>query len=386
MKFSVVLIASLLVCSVAAINLRAGGNKFKSAVSPALGNSEIFSQVASLVNEGAPVDDILELLEKIREYTVDEQETADAVHAQQTSDCETNIANRREEIDHYTANIADAEHTIEVKTQAIADKEHEISNKENDISDVLDSISENEAFKARTISARNEEREIFERNVEEHDAAVDAIDEVVAKLEASTLTASLIEGKSTVASDAAQFLEALSSRYTGKVARMVSSKLLVFKSLAKANPRDVSRLLELLDQLKQDLTESKFALIDEDNRSQANFEQQIIDIDAEHEQLTATHNQYESDLELLNAQLGSLNADLSSAEEKLQINSDLLAETEQALADTIADCEAKAAFYAAETERRNEELRIIDECVELVNEKLGTMKDYLKEQDRKSVV
>jgi len=81
-----------------------------------------------------------------------------------------------------------------------------------------------------------------------------------------------------------------------------------------------------------------------------------------------------------NDYLNKLNIDKDVAQDYVDACEQRFDDASAAVQTAIEDLDAKKAWYASETKRRAEEIALLQECIEIFEEKVNTMKNYLRER------
>lgn len=373
MRFVQALFATLLIGAAIAGRLRSEDSLLSKL--PNANYKWLVNDISALISSGAPVDDILDLLAKIRDDVVSDQVSHDEQHSREQEDCATNIAELNEKIEGHKNNIFDAKQRILEYTFLISQTKQDISQHETRIEQTESAIAVNAENTLSAISERSSTHDLYLEQRQDHIDAIDAIDEVVEILQSSPTLGSNESPNSLVQKSvnrASSALIKVSGGMKRSASRSIKTKGQLLQSLLSASgPGDFKKLIDLLHRLQDELSESLEEIEHNESVSKAAFDSLIEDLTAEKEQLESTL----SALETAKAQLEELLIERQEAlrsQEKRQENEEkLLESTEHQLANTIADCEAKAAFYESETARRTEEIATIDECKDIIVEQLA---------------
>lgn len=332
------------------------------------GMAGVLSQVMSLLEAGAPVDEILELVDKIHEDTVAEQVAHDAKNEADQAQCEADIAQRKDEISEIEATIANLHDYIANKEQEIEAEEAAIAQSHTDIANTRDALAHNAATEEAAHQRRADEIDLYNSQTEDHTLAIEVVDELIAKIEDSTL----------VGEAPASLSQLASKMKNSKTAKIVGVTASLVESLA-FSPADVSKLLNLLRRLGEEFRQSQIEYDAQDASDEAAYRKELEHLSHERDNLNSELKFFEEQLETQEADLETYELELKNANRNLESNEKLLATTQNILANIIADCEELARIYASETARRTEELELLAELREIVVTRLSTMKDYLKE-------
>lgn len=266
-------------------------------------NDNILAEIMDLIDAGAPVDRILELMDSIRDDTEDEQRAHDEKNAADTAKCERDEANERTKIANYNANIEHLSSVIEIKTDKIERLEGELATKRNQIATTERNIENNEALNVQVEDRRAREISFYEANKADHEEAIRAVIDVTERiynLGNIGEAASLLE----------QSLLSISSRPNSKAGNLMSNTVDMLRTMAAVKgPQNERTLVDLLNRLRSELEGSLEDLAEADSSNQAAYEAEIADIVAEHATLVSV-------LAQLNSQRESLEAELSQTDRK----------------------------------------------------------------------
>lgn len=327
-------------------------------------NIKLLNEVAILIDSGAPIDDILALLEKIEQDVQDDQASHDDLYSSQVATYEENRSHQEALIEKYNGNILDAIETIAALDAALDANANQIANKLEYIGDLQASIEENQALTEDTIAARDLEKSIYEKNKADHLDAISAIAEVDELLRSSTLVG---------LSRASAMLAQASRRFPSgnRMSSKLATKSLLFKSIAQSNPQDVSKLLSLLERLSSDLSSALDAATADHEEAQQAYANELASLAAELDNLENLLSTANDNLASLQEEKAQLQIDLQQAHNYKEQNEISLEYAQNTLASLIKAHEEATDFYNSETSRRNEELVTIQECREIIVEKLG---------------
>mmetsp|Transcript_1352 Transcript_1352/g.1224 ORF Transcript_1352/g.1224 Transcript_1352/m.1224 type:complete len:396 (+) Transcript_1352:75-1262(+) len=134
----------------------------------------------------------------------------------------------------------------------------------------------------------------------------------------------------------------------------------------------VGKILALLDKLEARLHESIENLKENEIRAAYDLANWLDKADDE---LAAL----EADEERKNKYLAKLEVDLEVAERTAQECEERYQQTLDTIAATEADLQAKTDFYHSETERRNGEIEILEECIRIFKSKVQALRQTIEE-------
>jgi predicted RNase H-like nuclease (RuvC/YqgF family) len=326
-----------------------------------MGNA-LIGIVTLQLKTGAPIEEIVELLGSIQADLQDQQDTADEERAEHQQTCETNI------------NLYET--TIEETKNEIANLEELISNSKAELESTKSQIetteTEIESLEEEYASAQ-EQRESEHAQWAEYDA--EYTDSVDAVNEAMDLIAQLKTGDATLIQTKIIALQTRLNKAVSKGSRSLYAPMVA--SLAElastADQNTVHKILNLLADLKTELEASQSEDADTEERQQAEFDEYEATIThtiADKKDRLASLKEKKQTLE---STISQAESDLGSAEQKQATYEDLLAQQ-------IEQCDLWEETYQRETEERNEEQDVLAQVVDVVQQRIVTTEDYLKER------
>jgi hypothetical protein len=293
----------------------------------------------------ASVDRILELLKELKDELNAEQARDDAVHEEQELECSIEIGGYNAEIDRLQGEIAAAQAYLGELRPKLDTVNAHLVKKVNEINALSVRLADYEA-------AHKQDEEDYQRRIEDHQEAAVALAEVLANI------------RSLVGSEAG------AGKHETSVAIDAENKAYGSLIQLAADQETVAKLVANLEQI------------------QANLESSIVNENAAHDQavadfkdLKSRYLQTLSDLEAAKDELVKskkyLEGEISVTEEELARDQDALKNNQNLKATKEQQCEQWRQTYFANTKKRNEEISVIDQLVDLLKKQLGGMSDYL---------
>lgn len=364
MKVFASVLLALCVVSASAVSLRS--NQALSLMSEVrgLGKSEMIDDIVALIDAGAPLDDILSLLDKIEQDVIQEQDDHDNLDALNEENYQTSRSQKEDEIASLESKISDLSATIGSLTATIYDLNAKIVAKKDDIDQTQNAIQNNIDDDAATDASRAATKELYDTSVADHEDAIDAIDEVEDLLRGSTLVGAAFTQQ--MARTSSRLVQ-MGQKYKGKIGRSVSAKAMLFKALAaSAAPGDINKLLDLLIRLRDELSASLDEAHDAEAASIESYNKRKADLAAELEALENSLAEHEAQLADLESSLASAVQDRADAEHEKALTEEQLSLAQQVLADLIETRQQQVDHYKKESARRAEELDIISQAREII--------------------
>lgn len=282
---------------------------------------------------GAPIEEIVELLGSIQEDLEDQQDTADTERAEHQQTCETNI-------NLYENTIADTKNNIDNLETLITESKAELDSTESQIATTEEEIESLETEYANAKAQREAEHEEWAGYDAEYSDSIDAIDEAIDLIATlKTGDAALIQTK----------LIALQVRISKSVKGSRALYAPLVASLAevasKADQGTVHKILDLLAELRSELSASQSEDTEIEDQRQADYDSYSASIEA-------TIIKKQSHLANLKEKKTYLEKTIAQAESDLVNAQNKLATYEDLLEQQIAQCDEWEATYQRETSER----------------------------------
>jgi len=350
----------VLVCAQAALRSNDAPLILAQISSKPMGNA-LLGIVVLQMKTGSPIEEIVELLGSIQDDLYDQQDVADQERAEHQQTCETNINLYENTIDETKNNIAYLE-------QLITDTESELESTKVQISETEGEIESLEEEYANAKAQREAEHEQWEEYDAEYEDSIDAVVEAIDLISTlKTGDAALIQTKLT------QLQGRLSKAVKGSRALYAPMVASLAEIASKADQGTVHKILSLLAELKSELEISRSEDTDTEEQSQADYDEYEATI-------TSTIAEKKAHLAYLKEKKDNLESTLAQAESDLDNAKQKLATYEDLLEKQVAQCDEWEETYQRETEERNDELDVLSQVVDIVEQRIVSTDDYLKER------
>lgn len=343
--------------------------------------SKLSSFLQAKMRASDAVDTVLNLLNDLRQANVNEQEAADQLNKTQEAEGLQQIAELTDLRDKLRKVFDDATAHKEWIITQFTDTTNYIDwilKRQQDVINQLATLSEHRCYS----------NALFIKALKEHNDALSVIDFLIEDLKSKQASGesllfaeikdipSKLKAYTSLFNSGAldQFLQLASGRDQWEDNDKSALDVAGFKS--ETESRDVKggligRIIGLLEDLKQHLKESILNLQEHEIKANFDFAEWQTSVEAENKTLNA-------ELERKKTYLSKLEIDLEVAkgyEERAEKDWN---QSVKALQGAIDDLEAKRAYYAQETARRNAENAILDEVIEIFKSKVTGIADYLR--------
>ena len=300
-----------------------------------MGNA-LLSTVHLQLETGAPVDEIVSLLDSIKTDLLQQQDDADLLNQNRKVYCSVYDSL-------YSINIEEAKQAITLNEDILARDRPALASTKDLISKTEAELQAYNDEKVRAAEQREEEHEAWVN----HDAEYE--DSIAATYEAIDLVRELKYNVGSTELVQIRFSE-IQTRISKSMNKyhnnLYGPSVTALAELAtSADQGTVAKIIELLEALADDLTVASHQDADSEDQAQANWEQYDSD-------LADTISNTEAYLVSLNDQKASLELSISTAEEDLASAQDKKAANEKLLADLTAQCENWTNTYLRETSER----------------------------------
>jgi len=327
-----------------------------------MGNA-LLSTIHLQLETGAPVDEIVSLLDSIKEDLQAQQKAADDLNTKRETYCATYSSIYKLNIESAKSDISYNEGILEVSRPALASTLVSISENEAKLASL-------EAERARAAQQRQDEHETWQNydyEFEDSIAAVYEAIEIVSELKYSDSTElvqiRMSEIQTRISKSMNKFQNNLYGPSVAALAQLATS----------ADQSTVDRIVELLEALAEDLISAQGQDGVSEEEKQAAWEQYDSDLSADIESTKETLSQ-------LRDKKASLETTIATAEENLAAAQSKKASNEQLLDELNAQCDNWRNVYRKESAERSEEVQSVDEVIVIVREELVGMESYLDER------
>ena len=297
-------------------------------------------------NSKDAVNNILSLLEKLKQDEIDAQSADDAVEVTETADCESTIAELNQE-------ISDAQTTISDNNNAVQLLQTAVSNSQSQLDEANDNLVTSTNALKNLQDARDAEHATFLQNTADISATITTLKagrDIIAQLDTDEDgdEGSFVQKKS--GNVFAQFTNHVMSsnlknckscKYHGFINALVS---LLSKEIV-ADQKLVNMVLHLIDQLVDQLSGELSTLGYNEKSAQDIFDVQSTNLESDIANLNSQIAQLQSEITANNSQILDYQADNANLDVTVQNKS-------QELADRTTSCADDEAAYEAIKEQR----------------------------------
>lgn len=315
------------------------------------------------------VDNILTLLNKLRQDEVDAQATDDANWAEESQECTDDQAELQSAINVANGQIEDNENSIDLL-------ETSVSNNQASLEEANNNLATSSAALQNLIDARAAEHQTYLDNMADISNTITALQqgkEILNQLVEASDESGFIQKKGQ-GSAFAQFTEHLGNAKIrkGKFHGFVVALMSLLNKEIVADQNLVSQVISLIDDLVDQLSDELTTLAANENDAQDIFETQQTNLNSE--------------ISNLNAQIADLQSEITSEQNQIldlqNENSNLaltVANKSQELADRQQTCADDEAAYNARTEERTSEVDIIDQVIAIFESRFENVREYVSD-------
>lgn len=227
----------------------------------------LLNTVAIQLSMNSQVGKVIGLLEELKAGLLDEQEDHQQRHDAYQADALAAIADYNAKIDQANADLSAANQDIETYTPLLAKSAQ-------DLADARAHLADLEGDKAEEIAKRQQEREEFERRVQEHNAALAAADQATG-LVLGLNSQEVFLQKPVLAQIASQMK---SVRHIAPSHAALLKVLVQISTSKHASQELVDKCLALIQKLRASLEASKKLDADSEAATQAAFDAFIVEV------------------------------------------------------------------------------------------------------------
>jgi chromosome segregation ATPase len=314
------------------------------------------------------VDNILTLLNKLRQDEVDAQTTDDANWAAESQECADDQASLQNDINVANGQIDDNNNSIDLL-------ETSVSNNQASLEEANTNLLTSTAALQSLVDARNAEHEQYLSNMADISNTITALQqgkEILNQLVENSDEESGFIQKKGQGSAFAQFTEHLGNAkiQKGKFHGFVVALMNLLNKEIVADQNLLGTVISLIDDLIDQLSDELTTLAANENDAQDIFETQQTNLNSE--------------ISNLNAQIADLQAEITNEQNQIldlqNENSNLsltVANKSQELADRQQTCADDEAAYNDRTEERTAEIDIIDQVIAIFESRFENVRSYI---------
>ena len=323
------------------------------------GNS-LMSAIAVHLSTNSPMEDIVTLLNQLKSNLQDDQEDADLRNSTEQQQCDKMLTDFMNNIEYHSEQI-------EVEDGFRVSNENLLKRTQNTYNQIIDDLNENTDRYDDYERTRNKQHEAYLQKSHDYGEALDALDEANSLLEHLKAGSTLIQMK--------KKLEKVKEKLTQH--HLLHSSLYnpLINSLTEiamsADQDSVKKILVLLVELRDSLSESKRGIEDFEATQVEDWDKIKGDLQNEKKNLISKKDDAEDELE-------NYKRLIQFSEEKVQSHTHEYEANKALYENAKAFCENKANLYLSTSEERKNEIKILDRLFVNFNEKLGNLRDYLK--------
>ena len=320
----------------------------------------LMSAIAVHLSSNTPIDDIITLLKTLKANLEDAQGNADYRNSTDVQQCNSMLFDFSSNIDYHTKQL-------ETEEDCKATNEGLLKRTDENYQQILEDLSQNTERYDENEQVRNKQHDSFSKKQNDYEEAVQAIDEANSLLEHLKSGSTLIQMKKKLE----KVKEKLSQQHllhTSLYNPLISS---LSEIALNADQESVKNIIILLSELRDTLAESKKGLENVEKQQLEDWEKIKGDLQNEKKNLISKKSDAEDEIE-------NYKRLIQDAEEKIDSHSSELDSNVALYNNAKGYCDGRSDEYQRMTEERKVELEILDRLAVNFNEKLGNLKDYLK--------
>ncbi|CAD8080463.1 unnamed protein product [Paramecium sonneborni] len=259
---------------------------------------------------------------------------------------------------------------ISSNTQLRDDTIEALAVSEEDIRVVIQDIATNEQTYAREEATRNQQHETFVSKIAAIDDVIDAIDEAAKLIQHLSLGASFVQVKSKY--------ETVHKRLTDNTShsQLLQPVVVALTELAThgVNQKALTKIAQLLSEIRQQLVSEKAAKTDVEERQAAHWAEFSVHLSNEHTRLVERKAQLE-------VQIQEQKDTIEDAQSWIEFHTLELENSEERLAGQQAWYAVQSEIYETQTAERAAQNEIVDRLQEHISEKLSTTAQFISKRN-----
>lgn len=328
----------------------------------------LVTEIMSLLEVGAPTDQVSRLVEKVAKTFENEQNASNELNEQEQTECAALKYQKSLEIATLQGELFEANNTWVQRFHAWSQKKAALTPVINQAQAELDTVNHqleiNEENRQRVTTRRQEDHDEYNQKVHDHEDAIDALEEIRDKLASSSLATN----------KAAAALMEITQGYSEKVAKYLELPSLAEISLL-TDPEDVDKLTDLVNRLLARIQDLLRELHENEVANKARFEKEIADLAAEKDLLLESKAALEEELAILRGELALYKGKHDEALAVRDNFQKLVDENSDLLIQIISNCLEKLENYLKSSSRRIHDIVALYDVELLLNVRL-TKGDY----------
>ncbi|CAD8148295.1 unnamed protein product [Paramecium octaurelia] len=319
----------------------------------------VLSAIKAHLQASTPANEVNMLLNGVGAGLVQDQNDHDHAFELDTTTNNRIVEDLEKEILYHQNQIAS-------NTQLRDDTIEALAVSEEDIRVTISDIANNEATYAREEATRNQQHETFVAKVAAIDDVIDAIDEAAKLIQHLSLGASFAQLKSKY-----DVLHKKLSDNTSHTA-LLQPVITALTELAThgVNQKALTKIAQLLSEIRQQLVQEKAAKTDVEERQAAHWAEFSVHLANEHTRLVERKAQLE-------VQIQEQKDTIEDAQSWIEFHTLELENSEERLAGQQAWYAVQSDIYETQTAERTAQQEIVDRLQEHISEKLSTTAQFI---------
>lgn len=327
-----------------------------------MGNA-LLSLVQMHMKAGGPLDELVVLLGEMRDQLLQQGDEDDTLWKQQNQTCNENIESYQTELDDAETQIETSSDSLENLRPALSQVQSEIESGKTDLKALEDeqsSASEN----------REASHDTWEKNDADYSDAIAAVEESIALMRQLKT-----EDDVSFVQIGLKNLESRIDRGLHKSSRVLfgAAVTTLAEMATTADQALVQKIVSLLDEIRRALESSQEEDRENEEKEAKEFEEYDSTISEEITSLKERISAQETTETELKDEIEFEEDTLLAAQGKQETYSKLLEEQQ-------AQCDAWKATHESNASNREGELEILEQVIQIVNERIVTMEGYLNER------
>merc|ERR1711907_492914 len=335
-KFTFVAVLFLVNAAFATSFLKSGANspifaQLKKVEETSFGKN-LLDTIALQVQNQAPLADISRLLANLKADLERQQAEADQLQSEREAECAQAIAE-------YNRRIEVAEGIIDETTENIANLKAKIAELKTAIANLKQTIATLKEHLAELIADDAAERDAFANRIEAYNTQLEGLDQIIEMLKTQR------DEEGEAVPDVQSLLQLAKIGKKNPMAALVQ--------VAASLPREQwEKAVNLMSELRERIAQKKAADIQQEAARIQKFEQDKA----------------------------ALEKNIASNQQKLRETEAELAENEQSLEEKTAQCNKWREEYERDSEKRGNEIDVVEQVQQIFSNRIASAKDYLKER------
>lgn len=320
----------------------------------------LMSAMAVHLSTNSPIEEIVSLLNTLKENLAKDQEKADAKNNTEQKQCEKSFNEFQINIDYHNQELENEEN-YEANNQQL------LTRCEKNYKEIVKDLNENTERYEDSEKTRSQQHINYLQRSKDFEEALEALDEANSLLQHLKSGSALIQMKKKL-EKVKEKLTQNSMFHTNLYNPLISS---LTEIAINADQESVKKIIVLLMELRETLSTSKNNLEENENQQVENWEKIKNDLQNEKKNLISKKSDTEDEIE-------NYRKLIQVSEEKIKYHQKELETTKTLLENTQTYCINRGAEYERISQERQLEMEILERLFVNFDEKLGNLKDYLK--------